>query len=44
VLYPELRELLMVIMPAAAVSEKQVRSHLSKVKEFVNLLISYLKL
>lgn len=44
VLYPEFRELSTVIMPAAAVSEKQARSYLSKVKQFVNLLISYLKL
>ena len=44
VLYPEFRELSTVIMPVSAVSEKQARSYLSKVKQFVNLLISYLKL
>ncbi len=44
VLYPELRELSTVIMPAVAVSEKQVRGYLSNVKQFVNLLISRLKL
>ena len=44
VLYPEFRELSTVIMPASAVSEKQARSYLSKVKQFVNLLISYLTL
>ena len=44
VLYPEFRELSTVIMPVAAVSEKQARSYLSKVKQFVNLLISYLTL
>ncbi|MFQ6040536.1 MAG: HEPN domain-containing protein [Candidatus Poribacteria bacterium] len=43
VLYPELRELF-VIMPASAVSEKQVRRYLSQVKEFVNQLISQLRL
>jgi len=43
VLYPELRELF-VIMPAAAVSERQVRRYLSQAKRFVNLLISQLGL
>jgi len=44
VLYPEFRELSAVIMPASAVSEKQARSYLNKVKRFINLLVSHLKL
>lgn len=44
VLYPELREFSAVIMPTAAVSEKQVRRYLSHVKQFANLLIGHLKL
>ena len=44
VLYPEFRELLTVIRPAAAISEKQMRGYLSRVKQFVNQLIIQLKL
>jgi len=43
VLYPELRDLSVIIL-VAAVSEGQVRSYLSQVKQFVNLLISQLRL
>jgi len=44
VLYPEFREPLVVVVPAAAVSEKQVRGYFSRVKQFVNQLISQLGL
>lgn len=44
VLYPEFRKLSTIIMPAAAISEKQVRNYLNQVKQFVNQLISQLKL
>ena len=44
VLYPEFRELSTIIMPSEAISEKQVRNYLSQVKNFVNRLISQLKL
>lgn len=38
VLYPELRRAT-VIVPSAAVSARQVQNYLSKVKQFVNLVI-----
>jgi HEPN domain-containing protein len=43
VLYPELRDL-SIIIPITAVSERQARGYLSQVKQFVNLLISQLRL
>ena len=43
VLYPELRDL-SVIIPITVVSERQVRGYLIQVKQFVNLLISHLRL